>query len=76
MNKQWELYIDRKDFENFSNLMSEHGFGGFTASYQQNGFVWVICYPSEEIKMLSLLKFNIKEIVDKFGIDVDFTDCP
>ena len=76
MNKRWELFLPQESFEDFTTLMEEHICGGFTSQFQRNDYVWVICYPSEEAKLLARLRFDIKELVDKFGINVDFTDWP
>jgi len=76
MNKRWELYLPLNDFEPFTDLMEEHNCGGFTSQFQRDGYVWIICYPPEEAKLLARLRFDIKELVDKYGIDVDFTDWP
>lgn len=75
MNKRWELHLAREEFEDFTELLESEGFGGFTSSFQRET-VWIICYPSEEIKVVARLRFHISEIVDKYGIDVDFTDWP
>lgn len=75
MNRQWELFLPREEFVEFTKLMDDHGCGGFTAS-MRNGSHWIICYPTDEAKLLARLKFHIEEVVDKFGIDVSFTDCP
>ena len=74
-NKRWELYLNRADFEDFTEFMEFEGFGGFTSSFYRD-MVWVVCYPSDEVKMIARLRYNLEEIVDKFGVDVSFTDWP
>lgn len=74
MSPSWEILIPRDEFDRFSALMGEHGFGGFTASTMGDAY-WIICFPPEDVRTLATLKFDIK-ILPKFGTEVIFTDCP
>jgi hypothetical protein len=73
---RWEIHLDIENFDAFCKLMDDNGFGGFTASKASNGAWWIICYPSQDIKLMAKLRFRIVEVVDKFGIDAAFTDYP
>jgi len=74
MNKRWEIYLDRDQYNDFEKFLEAEGFGGFAAASQRNNTVWILCYPSEEIKIIARLRFNIREVSNKYGIDIDITD--
>lgn len=73
---RWEIYLCSENFDAFYKLMDDNGFGGFTAAKALNDVWWIICYPSQDIKLIVKLRFRIAEVVDKFGIDASFTDYP
>lgn len=68
-NKLWEIYVSLEDYPEFDKLLTDNGFGDFTASVQRNGNAWIMCYPSEDIKMIASLRFNIRYPENKFGLD-------
>lgn len=74
MNASWEILITRDEFDRFSALMGEHGFGGFTASTMGDAY-WIFCYPSDDVKIMAKLRFNIIEM-PRFGVEIEFTDYP
>lgn len=76
MHKRWEIYLKRDDYREFHDMLEECGHGIAVTQFQTDGYVWLICYPPDDIKMIARLRFDIKELVDKFGIDIDFSDCP
>lgn len=69
-NSLWEIFVEESDYSSFCELLEDHGHGGFTASIQRDGFVWVICYTTDEVKILASLRFNIRFPENKFGIDI------
>lgn len=75
MNKRWEIYLPRGEFDDFAKFMEEEGFGQVKVSFVGSS-AWILSYPSEEIKMIAKLRYHVTEIVDKYGISVNFTDCP
>lgn len=74
MNPYWEILLPLEHADDFAALMSEFGFGGFTSA-MMGDHCWIFCYPSEEVKLIAKLKFNIKEL-PYYGTDVQFTDHP
>jgi len=74
MNVCWEILLSRDDLNDFTDLMNSHGFGGFTSSVMGNGY-WIFCYPSDDVKIMAKLRFNIVEM-PRFGTEVEFTDYP
>lgn len=74
MNRCWEILIPRDEFDEFTAFMDKHGYGGFTASTLGDHF-WILCYPSEDVRVISKLRFNITEL-PYYGTEINFTDYP
>jgi len=83
INKRWEIHLEDEYFESFTKLLDDNDCGlgqndcnPFAAAWATKGAWWIVCYPPEDIKLLAKLRFKVVEVVDKFGIDADFTDYP
>lgn len=74
MNPCWEILIPHDEFNKFTTLMEEYGFGGFTASTMGDAY-WIFCYPSDDVKIMAKLRFKVIEM-PRFGVEIEFTDHP
>jgi hypothetical protein len=66
-NKRYEILISHNDVNRFKDLLY-HMDEKFVSSYDSYGKKWIICYPSEEFKVIAKLSFDIEEIGT--GIDI------
>ena len=74
MNRCWEIFLPRDNIKEFTDLMVEHGFGGFTTAYTAE-HCWILCYPSEDVKIIAKLRFDVTEL-PYYGTEINFTDYP
>lgn len=74
MNVCWEILLSRHDLNDFTDLMNRNGFGGFTTAYMAE-HCWILCYPSEDVKIIAKLRFDVTEL-PYYGTEIDFTDYP
>ena len=76
MSRRWEIILPAKEFEEFQNLLFEtdldwQGLKRF-AMPPNNVYEWILCYPSDEFKVIAKLKFHIEE-PPIFGTEIDFS---
>ncbi len=68
--------IPKIQIDSFRDLLIDIdyiGFNGITEHSHSVDFKWVVCWPSDEFKVIAKLKFQITEI-PAFGTEVDFSD--
>ena len=62
---------DIRDLEMF---LQDNGCFNLIYNINIDGTYWLVCYPTDEVRMLAKLRFNLAEIVDKYGTDIKFND--
>ena len=79
MSKRWEIMLPAEEFEEFQNLLFEtdldwQGLKKFPLppAADNNVYDWILCYPSDEFKVIAKLKFHIEER-PTFGTEIDFS---
>lgn len=70
--RRWEIFIPKEDREAFEALLFDIDFGKTDAS-NYDGKTWIICYASEEFKIIARLRFIIEEL-PAYGTEIDFSD--
>ena len=77
-SRRWEIFLNPEDIDEFSGMLYDIDFQEITAkimvssSASPSGRVWVMCYPSDEFKVLAKIRFDIEEM-SSFGTEIDFS---
>lgn len=73
MTSRWEIIIPDLDLDEFVTMLHDVELNNERLTYRHNGYqrIWIICYVSDEFKVMAKLRFQIQEM-PAYGTEVTF----
>lgn len=62
------------DIRELEIFLQNNGCYDLRYTVNKDGTYWLVCSVTDEVRLLAKLRFNLAEIVDKYGTDVKFAD--